>query len=385
MTLSDKIFMSYIPIVLSFPCTLAANDNFYVAADSSSVLADTENIEMVPSFPPENESNDTISKFQYDIYWINEGQMNLSNGKSNVVNYLSFTANWQLSGIVAFNMGVLGVDNIRIRQQKSWCVADDAQVFSNITINNNHPFLISQLGLDFSISNRFGLFVGVRNMNIDYFIGDYTSLFTNSSNGIYPTISDNFIVPNYPTAAFCLHGTLALKSGFVLKNSFYNGMSYSRLDKVFRISPKYDGFLNVSQLSYNQRYNLGFVYAKNPTNMTNNKRRNWSLYTLVEQPVTFNKTEFGFLLQGGYAPKSLNNTYLYYGAGIILKNIFQNDFTLGVQFNRAFYKNTDAENDIELTCRLPITSHITIQTAIHLLNLGGSHSTATLLRFQVAV
>ena len=42
------------------------------------------------------------------------------------------------------------------------------------------------------------LFVGVRNVNEDFFTSDVTSLFTNGSCGIFPTIAASYPIANFP-------------------------------------------------------------------------------------------------------------------------------------------------------------------------------------------
>lgn len=82
-------------------------------------------------------------------------------------------------------------------------LADDFQTFSNIE-EENHPLALATLG----VQQQFGhssLFFGIRNLNEDYFTSPVTSLFTNSSCGIFPTLSADYQIANYPVASVGLH------------------------------------------------------------------------------------------------------------------------------------------------------------------------------------
>ena len=65
-------------------------------------------------------------------------------------------------------------------------IIDDWQGFSNIYADNMFA-AIAVLGFMHQW-NSGHWFVGVRNVNEDFFTSDLTALFTNSSNGIFPTV-----------------------------------------------------------------------------------------------------------------------------------------------------------------------------------------------------
>ena len=72
------------------------------------------------------------------------------------------------------------------------------------------------------------LFIGIRNVNEDYFTSPCTALFTNSSCGIFPTISANYPIANYPVASVGIDYKLNLNKWF-LETSIYNGTGYRNL------------------------------------------------------------------------------------------------------------------------------------------------------------
>lgn len=129
-------------------------------------------------------------------------------------------------------------------------IIEDWQGFSNI-FADNQVASIAVLGYMHEWQNAH-LFAGVRNVNEDFFVTDITSLFTNSSCGIFPTIASSYPIANYPLSGLTLYFDVE-KDGWTFKNSLYNGAGYNgwkRQNNPFLIKPKRDGVFNMSQLEY---------------------------------------------------------------------------------------------------------------------------------------
>lgn len=138
-------------------------------------------------------------------------------------------------------------------------IIDDWQIFSNIEEENNFAS-IAVLGYMHSWKNA-RLFLGVRNVNEDFFTSGCTSLFTSSSCGIFPTISASYPVANYPLSGVTVYFDVTL-GGWLLKNSLYNGKGYNgwrRHDNPFFVRPHKDGVFNMTELGY--RYECGSYFA----------------------------------------------------------------------------------------------------------------------------
>ncbi|MFQ9810459.1 MAG: hypothetical protein ACLRYB_13680 [Segatella copri] len=82
-------------------------------------------------------------------------------------------------------------------------IIDDWQGFSNIDADNNFAML-AVLGYMHEW-NSGHLFVGVRNVNEDFFTSDVTALFQNSSEGIFPTVASSYPIANYPYSGLTLY------------------------------------------------------------------------------------------------------------------------------------------------------------------------------------
>ena len=103
-------------------------------------------------------------------------------------------------------------------------IIDDWQGFSNIDADNNFAML-AVLGYMHEW-NSGHLFVGVRNVNEDFFTSDVTALFQNSSEGIFPTIASSYPIANYPYSGLTLYFDVT-KGGWTFRNSLYNGVGYN--------------------------------------------------------------------------------------------------------------------------------------------------------------
>lgn len=138
-------------------------------------------------------------------------------------------------------------------------IIDDRQGFSNIDADKMFA-AIAVLGFMHQW-NAGHLFVGVRNVNEDFFTSDLTALFTNSSCGIFPTIAASYPIANYPYSGLTIYFDVS-KKGWTFRNSLYNGAGYNGWtahDNPFLIKPKKDGIFNMSQLEY--AHSVGAYYA----------------------------------------------------------------------------------------------------------------------------
>ncbi len=142
-------------------------------------------------------------------------------------------------------------------------IVGDYQVFSNIQEENCYA-AIAVMGVRQEWPHAV-VFVGVRNMNEDYFTSPVTSFFTNSSPGIFPTISANYPLANYPVSSMGVHVELSY-GGWHVKNSVYNGAAYNgwkRGDNPFLVRPRRDGVLEVVEVSYDNGksfYSVGSMF-----------------------------------------------------------------------------------------------------------------------------
>lgn len=137
---------------------------------------------------------------------------------------------------------------ISIARTREESLVADLQTFSNIE-EENLPLALSLLCLKHSIGTRHTLHAGIRNVNEDYFTSPVTSLFINSSCGIFPTLSCNLPIANYPVASVGIHYAYTSPSYNILA-SIYNGQGYRRLcgrESVWHVAPHDDGIFALAQ------------------------------------------------------------------------------------------------------------------------------------------
>lgn len=336
-----------------------------------------------------NASSDS-TRVTTSLKWQSEGNWNMTNGKCNFLDLLEAGIHVKLWKGASIHADMLSAYNQRLENDKSASVADDKQMFTNLVLQDKLPLALYEFDIEQIITDNFKIRFGVRNMNADYFASPYTSLLTNASNGIFPTIADNFSVGNYPTASMCLHLEWNITKNITLRNSLSNGKSSTKWDEVFRVRPNADGIINLTEISYEANenssmpllgsYHAGIVYGNIPKDGETKKHSDYSIYGLVEQPLISGEKKLGLLLQGGYSPKSKNDTYGYFGAAIEAGNIIRKDDEAGVAVNRALYNGGEHETDVEITYKIPVIEHLKIQPAIHFIRTTGESNTVGLLR-----
>ena len=138
----------------------------------------------------------------------------------------------------------LNAASVSIAQTREEAFMHDLQTFSNIE-EENLPFALSMLGIGRE-TEKYSVFFGIRNVNEDYFTSPCTSLFTNSSCGIFPTLSAETPLANYPVASVGFDGKIRWNR-WLFQLSVYNGTGYKQLtgkENVFRFCPKSDGILD---------------------------------------------------------------------------------------------------------------------------------------------
>lgn len=168
--------------------------------------------------------------------------------KTNWVNLLRIDLNVPLFG----GKGSVEAATIHVAKTNE-SIVDDWQGFSNIE-EDNMVAAIAVCGYMHEWKNSH-LFVGVRNVNEDFFTSEIASLFINSSCGIVPTVSASYPIANYPLSGMTVYFDVG-KSGWMFRNSLSNGVGYSgwtHNDNPFLLRLKKDGIFNMSQLEYSHR------------------------------------------------------------------------------------------------------------------------------------
>lgn len=290
------------------------------------------------------------------------------------MNLLHLNAEIPLSN--SFSIEASTISIAKTREER---LVDDLQTFSNIE-EDNLPLALAVCGANWQINDKHSLFFGIRNMNEDYFTSPVTSFFTNSSCGIYPTISANYPIANYPVAAVGVHyrysPPLRDGSGVGLQASLYNGTGYNHFigrDNVFRVCPKDDGIFALAQVEYNHNgssYFLGnSLYYNNGTSFTP--------WFYAEQNLCCNLT-----MLAGYSHAFTTNAECkdFIGLGLHYQ---QDKFELGLFSDMARFADA-TEYATELSGKYNFSSHVYIQPTAHAIFTDGTFHAMVNLRLGVA-
>jgi len=258
-------------------------------------------------------------------------------------------------------------------------IVPNMMTFSNIEAYNQwiSPFL---LGISQKIDSL-KLFFGLRNMNEDYFTHPYTSLYTNSSSGAYPTISMNHpYCANYPLSAMCLHLEYRFGKGFSIKNSLYNGIA-RRITEGFSslsIAPARDGLFNMTELKFTCKKGVATVGG-----IYNSKGNNYALWTNREHDFFSrgDKSKIGGIVQASFAPASNNFCKNYFGLGLVATGFVfpKSGDKIAVITTRGSFTGI-AESDTEFTWLCPIAQGLSLQPAFHFIKTGSRWNRVGMLR-----
>ncbi len=290
--------------------------------------------------------------------------------ESNFVNLLRLNADMPIGKSLSLETATISIAKTRGER-----LIDDLQTFSNIE-EENLPLALAVCGANWQMNDKHSLFLGIRNINEDYFTSPITSFFTNSSCGIFPTISANYPIANYPVASVGMH---YFYDGppFRVQASLYNGTGYNRFtgsDNVFRVCPKDDGVFGLAEVSYNHGGSCYFL--GNAIHYNGNISTTPWFYT--EQNISL---EFALLVCYSHAFSEDAECKDFIGFGTHCQ--------LGRYQFGAFtdYANFLERNEFatELTCKIPITGHIDIQPTIHLITYDSKLHSIGMLRMALSL
>lgn len=293
--------------------------------------------------------------------------------KANWVNLLKLDASLNIKDFISVRVGTI-----------STCSTNDGPLLPNIlTYSNieeeNIPIALSRLGFNYQ-SSHWKVFAGVCNVNDAFFITPVTSIFTNSSCGIFPTISYNFDIANFPNASIGLEAEYVNKN-ITVNSALYNGKGYHGFkgdNCVFRISPCSDGVFNINSVNYkwhdsnynmgvglHSRSNLGYEAGDRElfkTQESKEKEKTEVFYWVyAEQQLTKN---ISLIAQYSQCPTSKKGCRNFYGIGIAFSS---RRYDLGLYTCYADVSDK-YEWASELTLKYQLSPHIHIQPALHYIN-----------------
>ncbi len=306
-------------------------------------------------------SHQLIKAQEFGIWYDTELQTDFK-GNYNHVNLLYLSAEISLGNQLKFNAAT-----ISIAKTSKERLIDDLQTFSNIE-EDNLPLALAVAGMEWQINDRHTLFMGIRNVNEDYFTSPVTSLFTNSSCGIFPTLSCNLPIANYPLASVGIHYTYSSQH-FNLLTSIYNGRGYNHWagqENVWRVSPHGDGVFLITQGEWSLLKGKYFVGGSLHTGTHSEPSAKSALWCYTEQILT---DHFSLIADYSHAFGKDCECLDFAGIGIQYE---QKNNTIGLFTDYArFCDNT--EYATELTYKYQVNKAVFLQASCHLISMSSLH------------
>ena len=307
-------------------------------------------------------SSHQILKAQEWGVWYDAEMQTDFKGHCNYVNLFYLSADCPLGEHLSVSAA-----SISILKSRDESLVNDLQTFSNIE-EDNLPFALARLGLAVQPAEGHTLYLGIRNVNEDYFTSPVTSLFTNSSCGIFPTLSCNLPIANYPLASVGVHYAYSSQH-FNLLSSIYNGRGYNRWagrENVWKVSPKDDGVFFITQGEWslsNGKYFLGGCLHPGTLQDPSTKSTLWC-YT--EQKIS---ECFSLIADYSHAFGKGCECLDFAGLGLQYE---QRNSTIGLFSDYArFCDNT--EYATELTYKFQFNKSVFFQTSCHLISMSSLH------------
>lgn len=272
----------------------------------------------------------------------------------------------------------------------------DLQGYSNIEAPNQWIVHEAWYQQEFG-DGMFSILAGLHDMNSEFYVSDYGSLFLNGSFGIGPELSGNVPASLFPKAALGVRVSVKPTENSYVQAAMYDGDSTTRTFKSA------EGKLWVTEAGVSSdsgTYKLGYwQHTANKTFGAQTFSSDYGLYGVVDQEIVKleNDGAIAGFLQYGYTPKSRNEIYTYIGAGLHIHGIVPNraEDDLGLAVARADFHASAAaakvsETAVELTYRLVVTPWFVVQPSFQWIQNPGGDSTAPavkagLLRFEIVL
>lgn len=255
----------------------------------------------------------------------------------------------------------------------------DVQVASNIEAGN-HIYV-----QEFWVSKTLGDFefiAGLQDLNAEFAVSEYGSLFLNSSFGVLPTVSQNISVPIFPLTTLGFTSRWIASETSTLLLAFYDGKPTDFRNNPYNLSWHFgngDGLLAVTEfqkktdfLSLPGTYKIGlfshsqFIEKIAGQHVADSlKQSMYGFYAHIDQKIwEQNGRSLGGFIQLGNAPLKKAYSDYYLGAGLNFVGLSGADqldvLGLALAYEH-FSSGTASEVALELTYQYPLTKVLVIQ------------------------
>jgi len=241
----------------------------------------------------------------------------------------------------------------------------DIQTASNIADKNRTR--LQQFWYEQLIGHYLSVLVGLHDLNSEFYVSEYGTLFLNSSFGIGPDMSANVASSLWPEAGWS--GRVALQGEHLYARiAVYDGDPATRA-----LRPASEGLMWIGETGFQQgasAYKIGVWHHTAVKKGADGSiyQADSGAYAIIDQEIT---TTIGLFLQLGYAQPKRNDISNYIGFGMNWSGPIpgRNADQFGIAVARAGFSSvsrrannvTAAETSVEITYSLAMTDWLSIQ------------------------
>lgn len=275
-------------------------------------------------------------------------------GAYNFMNLLRLNGRARIARHLQVNISTLSI------AKAGESLTGDALTASSLEAGLNVPLTLAVAGVGWEYVAKHGshsVFAGIRNTGEDYFASETAAFFTNSSCGLFPTLSANFPLCTYPFAAMGLHYEYSGQE-WGAKVSLYNGGEHYRLtgsENLFRVCPQTDGLLLIAQGEYKGAgcniFLGGSLYDVSPTLWA---YAEWNVSRLTTGSLNL-ITAYSHCFDREKTCRHFAGAGAKYSTGRTESGVF-----IGYSALRSGY-----EFAAELSCGITLSPHISLKPAVH--------------------
>ena len=270
-------------------------------------------------------------------------------------------------------------------------VIGDLQTVSNIEAARNQ-FIVQEAWYEQTwLDGELSLLGGLYDLNSEFYVSDYATLFINSSPGVGADLSGNVTASLFPKAGLALRARVSPAAGWYVQAAALDG------DPETRNISSGEGRMFIGEGGFSHdagSYKLGYWrHTANKTFAGRTFNDDYGVYAVADQELARFRGDavIGAYLQWGWAPQQRNEITKYFGAGLHMHGVVptRNEDDLGVAVARAF-THTATETAIEATWRIVIAPWLAVQPSLQwVINPGGDNAAPAikvgLLRFEVTL
>lgn len=266
----------------------------------------------------------------------------------------------------------------------------DMQGASNISAPDQFIVNEAWFNQDFA-DGAVAILAGLHNLNSEFYVSTYATVFLNSSFGIGPEFSGNVPVSLFPKSGLGARLRVAPFENAYVQAAIYDG------DPSTRELESAEGNLVIAEAGYEiegSGYKIG--YWRHSAEKEYGEKvfdGDYGVYGIIDQQVFAFDNEahssIGVFLQYGVVPEERNEITGYIGAGVHMHGLIPTRDVDDLAFGVAMAKtHLDTETAYELTYRLVATPWLAVRPSYQWIqNPGGDSSVKTanvgLLRFEL--